>query len=156
MHTVDVAVEEGVSADVGGLEADALRLLDLLGLQEAELSLLITDDTNIRALNAQWRAKDEPTDVLSFPQQEGEVTGGVLGDLVISVQTAAAQADSMGHDLGTELRVLLVHGLCHLLGYDHLETDEADVMSAEELRLLGALGVVGEARGLIARGGQPD
>src|SRR5688572_20745444 len=98
-------------------------MLAELGLDDVELSVLLTDDVGIRALNAQWRQKDEATDVLSFPQLDpseiGGETSGALGDLVVSVETAAAQAAEHGHDLSTELRVLLAHGLAHLVGHDH-------------------------------------
>jgi len=124
------------------VRADAEALLLAARLPEAELSVLICDDEAIRALNARWRDKDEPTDVLSFPQDD-EV---VLGDLVIAVETAARQAAERDHDLRSELRILLVHGLLHLLGYDH-ETgpaDLAEMMDAEQ-RLMQRLGWTGAA-----------
>lgn len=154
MHEIDVSVEAG-EVDAASVIAGVDALLVALALGPAELSVVFTDDAAIRALNAEWRGKDEATDVLSFPQHDaGEaVTGGVLGDLVISVDTAAAQAATQGHDLATELRVLLVHGLCHLLGHDHLEPVEAAEMAALELRLLGVLGISAQARGLIDRAG---
>lgn len=151
---IDVTVEDGVVADADAIEADARALLDALNLEEPELSIVLTDDARIRALNATWRDKDTATDVLSFPQQEDEeIEGGMLGDLVISVETAAAQAAEVGHDLQTELRVLLVHGLCHLLGYDHLEPDEASAMRDEEQRLLTVLFGATTAAGLVERAG---
>jgi len=124
------------------IQADAEALLVAAKLPETELSLVICDDPTIQALNARWRGKDEPTDVLSFPQDD-EI---VLGDLVISVDTALRQARERGHDLRCELRVLLVHGLLHLLGYDH-ETGPADfdeMMDAEQ-RLMRRLGWTGAA-----------
>lgn len=151
---IDVTIEEGVVADGEAIEADARRVLEALELDEPELSIVLTDDARIKALNATWRDKDVATDVLSFPQQEDEeVVGGMLGDLVISVETAAAQAAEVGHDLQTELRVLLVHGLCHLLGYDHLEPDEAAAMRDEEQRLLTVLFGASVAAGLVERAG---
>ena len=154
MHEIDVSVEAG-DVDAAWVIADLTASLQALSLGPSEVSVVFTDDAAIRALNAEWRGKDEATDVLSFPQHDaGEaVTGGVLGDLVISVDTAAAQAAAQGHDLGTELRVLLVHGLCHLLGHDHLEPGEAAEMAAVELRLLSVLGISAQARGLIDRAG---
>ncbi len=151
---IDVTVEDGVVADGSAIEADARRVLEALDLDEPELSIVLTDDARIKALNATWRDKDVATDVLSFPQQEDEdVVGGLLGDLVISVETAAAQAAEVGHDLQTELRVLLVHGLCHLLGYDHLAPDEAAAMRDEEQRLLTVLFGATAAAGLVERAG---
>lgn len=119
------------------LKADAVRLLAELGRPRAELSVLLCDDEFIRGLNAQWRQKDVPTDVLSFPMGDEQV----LGDIVVSLDTARRQAEERGHDLHTELRVLLVHGLLHLLGHDHeLPGQDASMAEAEDT-LLRALGV---------------
>ena len=106
-------------------------------------SLVLCDDAFIQPLNRDFRGKDAPTDVLSFAQREGEAADPddpVLGDVIISVQTAARQAAERGYGLDKELRVLLVHGLLHLLGHDHLEAEEAALMQAEERRLLALLG----------------
>lgn len=129
------------------LRADAVRLLAAIERPKAELSVLLCDDEFIRGLNAQWRQKDTPTDVLSFPMGDDDV----LGDVVISLDTAARQAAERGHDLHTELRVLLVHGLLHLCGHDHEAPGEDAEMAAEEDRLLVALGVAGG--GLVSRAG---
>jgi rRNA maturation RNase YbeY len=103
------------------LGRQARRLLRALGRDDAELSVLVVSDRAMRALNRRWRGRDRPTDVLSFAQQEGAagVPGGLLGDVVISVDTAARQAAERGASLGREADRLLVHGLLHLLGYDH-------------------------------------
>src|SRR5690606_19522069 len=121
--------------------------LQLTGMQARALSLLLTDDAHIRALNAQYRDEDKPTDVLSFPMDEGEALIGPaddeaspLGDVVISVETAGRQADEVGMDREGMARFLLVHGYCHLLGHDHGEPDEAAAMRAEEDRLWAAVG----------------
>lgn len=136
---------EGVPEDDHGLTAEAERLLAHADLRTMELSLVFCDDPFIRALNHQWRQKDEATDVLSFPMESDEL----LGDLVLSVPTATRQAV---RDLPTELRVLLVHGFLHLLGYDHLEPDDAAEMREAEARLLGeVLGV--DPVGLVERAG---
>lgn len=148
---VDVAFD-GLEEDDDRAErvvADAERALLALDMADAELSVLLCDDDTIQPLNRDWRGIDAPTDVLSFPQDDAPNPGGLLGDVVISVQTAARQADEAGHDLHTELRVLLVHGLCHLLGHDHEEPDDAREMQALEARLLAA--VEADAAGLIAR-----
>jgi probable rRNA maturation factor len=121
---------------------DARALLRVLGLRDAELSILLCDDATIRELNAQWRGKDEPTDVLSFAMNEGQAVGlddSVLGDIVISMDTATRQAAERSHSLDRELRVLLVHGLLHLRGFDHIEPADAIVMRAREAELLLAL-----------------
>jgi rRNA maturation RNase YbeY len=146
-----VLLSDEVELETRGLSEAAVRgdaeaLLAAVDLGDAELSLVICDDEAIRTLNRQWRQKDAPTDVLSFPQDD-EV---ILGDLVISADTAARQAAVRGHALRDELRVLLVHGLLHLLGYDH-ETGEQDLleMADAEQRLMARLGWIG--RGLIER-----
>lgn len=132
------------------LQAAADRALELVDRSEAELSVMLCDDDAIAELNAQWRGKDQPTDVLSFPQGEGPPGAPpALGDVVISLDTAGRQADEAGHPLATELVVLLVHGLLHLLGHDHHEEAERAAMRAEESRVLTALGH--DAASLIAR-----
>jgi probable rRNA maturation factor len=123
----------------------ARTISDALG-STAELSIVLTDDAAIRELNREWRGKDRATDVLSFSQVEGEGPGPAgppfLGDVVVSLDTAARQADEMGHSLEQEVTRLLVHGVLHLLGHDH-EGDGAAAkkMKAEETRLLTLLGV---------------
>ena len=127
--------------------ADAARsLLALLEHEGAELSIMLVDDAHMRRLNHEWRGKDQPTDVLSFPQLESDEgpfadeEGMPLGDVVISVETARAQAEAGGWTLEEELNRLLLHGILHLLGYDHENGGEEERrMKAEELRLADAL-----------------
>lgn len=119
--------------DVAALRADAETLLTDAGIA-GELSIHLCMDAEMRALNARFRGKDKATDVLSFPQD-----APLLGDVVISVQTAGEQARERGHELSVELRVLLVHGLCHLMGHDHLDRSQAASMRLAEARLLGRL-----------------
>ena len=95
---------------------------------EAELSILITDDEEIRTLNRNYRSVDSPTDVLSFSQVEWDgpvIAPQLLGDVVISWETAQSQARDLGHTLAEEMKRLLVHGILHLLGYDHEKDEEA-------------------------------
>ena len=111
---------------------------------QRSLSIVLTDDPSIHALNQQWRDVDAPTDVLSFPMDESEspqIPGmpSPLGDVVISIETAARQAPEHAYSLEDELRFLLVHGVCHLQGHDHGEPDEAAEMRQEEARLLATL-----------------
>ena len=123
----------------------ASRILRDLGSPDAELSILVTDDEEMHALNRHFRGKDASTDVLSFSQVEGE--GGdperhLLGDVVISWDRAVRQGEEFGHGTRKELRRLLVHGVLHLLGYDHEGSkEEADRMKALEGRLLGGRGL---------------
>ena len=108
------------------LARSARRLLRALGLERAELSVLLVSDREMRRLNHRWRGRDRPTDVLSFAQGEGAAPpDGLLGDVVISVDTARCQAAERGETLGREGERLLILGLLHLLGYDH-ERSAAD------------------------------
>lgn len=121
-----------------------------------ELSVLLCDDARIRELNKEWRKKDSPTDVLSFPQdQPAGAPLILLGDLVISVETAARQAEERDHSLLDELRILLVHGLLHVLDYDHeLGPEASEEMEEEENRILTALGW--KSKGLIHASSKPS
>jgi len=114
-----------------------------LGLQTQEVSILFASDRFVRRLNKDYRGIDLPTDVLAFSMREGEWTDiqpQVLGDVVISVETAARQAREMGHSLDHELTILLVHGIVHLLGYDHMEKGDAERMQARERAVLSEIG----------------
>ena len=113
-----------------------------------KVSVLLTSDTGIRRLNRQFRGKDKATDVLSFPAG-GPAAGEIAGDLAISVPTARRQAAAHGHSLSTEIKILVLHGLLHLAGYDH-ETDDG-AMARRELRLRARLGL---PQGLIERAGE--
>lgn len=135
---IDVEVPEEVLA---ALESDAHSCLAVLKESERELSVVIVSDEQMRPLNQHWRGKDKATDVLSFPQGPGPV----LGDIVISIDTARVQALERSHPLATEMRVLLVHGLCHLRGHDHEEPGDALVMQEAEQVLLRHLTAAGEA-----------
>ena len=121
------------------ISSAVLRYLELL---DAELSIVLCDDATIHPLNRDYRGKDKPTDVLSFAQREGEfafLEDNLLGDVIISMETTRRQADERGHSVETELRVLLVHGILHLLGYDHIVDDEAEIMEAKEREILRLL-----------------
>lgn len=106
------------------------------------VSVAIVPDTRVRLLNRQYRKKDAPTDVLSFPSGER----GFLGDIVIAAGVAQRQARAAGHSLQTELRVLALHGLLHLLGYDHEHDDGRMARFEQRLRRKGGL-----REGLIER-----
>ena len=115
--------------------------------------MVLTDDEEVRSLNARYRSVDRTTDVLSFAMQEGPGAGlhplTLLGDVVISTQQAARQAGRGAGALEREIARLLVHGLCHLLGHDHGRVAAARRMEAAERRLLEALGLDDP---LVARG----
>jgi probable rRNA maturation factor len=116
----------------------AVAALERLGAGPVEVGVLVCDDATIRTLNRHFRAKDAPTDVLSFPAGFAQPDGPVyLGDVAISLETARRQADQAGVDLDRELETLLVHALVHLCGFDH-ETDGGE-MAALEARLRSEL-----------------
>ena len=102
------------------LKTIALAILGLLGEADAELSLLLIGNSEMRKLNAKYRRKDYPTDVLSFPMEDGGTPATrLLGDVIISVEKAREQAKQRGRTPDQELATLLIHGIVHLLGYDH-------------------------------------
>lgn len=104
------------------LKKQIQAVLENLGCQDKELSVLFANDARIRRLNARYRNIDQPTDVLSFPQHDGRDGGfssPLLGDVVVSVETASRQARRHNLSLEEELTLLLIHGVLHLLGYDH-------------------------------------
>lgn len=100
---------------------------------ETELSLTFTDDATVHRLNAEYREIDRPTDVLAFPQ---DLVNNMLGDVVISLEKAAEQAQEKGHHLIYETALLATHGFLHLLGYDHAEPEEEQQMFALQQSLL--------------------
>jgi probable rRNA maturation factor len=116
-----------------------LRALTAARLDGVELSLVLSDDRELHALNRKYAGEDHATDVLSFAQREGAlVARGALeplGDVIISVEYAARQAAQGGHTLPGELFHLAVHGLAHLLGYDHRDAKEERVMFGYEAKL---------------------
>jgi probable rRNA maturation factor len=124
------------------LRSRALRALRAIGRSDAELSIAFVDDAKIAQLNEAYRAKAGATDVLSFSQLEGEhaeLAGNLLGDVVISLETAARQARAAHRGLDSEVARLLVHGLLHLVGYDHEHDEEARVMQRLERQVRRAI-----------------
>ncbi len=143
-----VAVDEAFAAvvDPVSLEALARRVLQAEGAGPCELSVLVTDDETVRALNREYAGEDASTDVLSFSLREGEEFVGPpegpqpLGEVVISWPTAERQVSERGAATEDELAHLLVHGVLHLLGYDHAEAEEERRMRSREEEVLGQAG----------------
>lgn len=108
----------------------------------AELSIVLTDDAEQRELNRDWRGMDKSTNVLSFPQIKpfGPVVG-ILGDIILARETLEREAAEMGVALEDHFTHLVVHGFLHILGYDHMDEDEALVMEGLETQILASLGV---------------
>jgi probable rRNA maturation factor len=106
-----------------------------------ELSISLVDEAEIQALNQRWRQIDAPTDVLSF-----ECDAQMLGDVVICPAVAAQHARDFDSSFPAEMGLMLTHGILHLLGYDHIEDDQAAVMEARENELLGQCGIISSSR----------
>jgi probable rRNA maturation factor len=127
------------------LRARAAAYLRALGRGRDELSVLLVGDRRIRSLNRRWRGKDRATDVLSFPLSDPAGIGPILGDVVMSVETAARRARADGRPIAKELERYLAHGILHLLGYDHERPEDARRMAAKEAALARDEGLVGAA-----------
>ena len=109
-------------------------------LADAEVSVYIVDEAESQELNFQYRGKDKPTNVLSFPAEIPEEVGiPLLGDLVVCAPVVAREALEQGKTLDAHWAHMVIHGTLHLLGYDHIDDDEADVMEALETRLVTQL-----------------
>lgn len=149
-YVIEVVVEDVVAVEVGeeveGLLTTAVHatLVYEKTPSPQELTLLLTDDTQIRQMNREYRQEDKPTDVLSFPA--GPASPGMLpeeipylGDIAISLPYAARQAAEAGHDLAGELQLLAVHGVLHLLGYDHDTAEAKESMWRAQTAVLAQL-----------------
>jgi len=111
-----------VKLDRAALRRDVRKILELLGIGERELSLLFVDDEGIRKINRDYLRRDRPTNVIAFSLAEGDfgdVNPGVLGDVVVSVETAAREARAAGIAIEDAILYLILHGILHLAGYDH-------------------------------------
>ena len=134
--------------DVDVVRRAVLTVGELYGVMDAEVSVTLTDDAHIHVLNRDYRGVDRPTDVLSFALTESEEPAIIdapcsvlLGDLVISLERAAAQAEEYGHSFLRELSFLTVHGMLHLLGYDHIEEKDRLEMEEEQRHVMDVLGI---------------
>jgi probable rRNA maturation factor len=110
---------------------------------DADITIVLTDDSQLHELNREFLGVDAPTDVLSFPSSESDPETGAtyLGDILISIPRAAQQAQTGGHPLEAEVQLLVVHGVLHLLGHDHAEAEEKVLMWNEQAKVLERLGL---------------
>lgn len=153
---IQIAVESDGWPDEDALDALASRVLGAAEThlavkqgqpfpkQPTEVSLVFGDDEMIREINAEWRDKDKPTNVLSFPAYPltpGKMPGPMLGDIIIARETVEREAVELDKTFDEHLTHLMVHGFLHLFGYDHIETDDAEEMEALETRILAELGL---------------
>lgn len=159
MVEIDNRQEKFDSADIEIILRNCLgKTLEMQGIEfPVYVSVLLVDNDEIREINREYRGKDQSTDVLSFPMLEldipcsewkyedlegeldPETQAVVLGDIVISLEKAAQQAEEYGHDFSREVGFLTVHGALHLLGYDHEEKEDSTVMRQQEEAILGSL-----------------
>ncbi len=143
--SIEVLDESGTGLDVQRLASLSRFVMDRMRVHPlAELCIKAVDEDTIAELNAQWMEKEGPTDVLAFPMDElrpglvdQEPEEGVLGDLVVCPSVAERQGETAGHGTVAELELLTVHGILHLLGYDHAEPEEHRQMFGLQDRLLG-------------------
>jgi len=148
---IDLALKDGVSIDETAFLARVVNILteavETGGLrfpQGAELSIVLAGDKTLQDLNKEWRSKDKPTNVLSFPGEDvriGEKAGLILGDVVISLETTKREAALENKLFEDHLSHLIVHGFLHLFGYDHETEAQAIQMESLETRILNELGI---------------
>ena len=148
---IDLMIEAGAWVDEATLRALVERAVpaafaeaEVEGGDGVELSLVFTDDDSIQKLNAEWRDKDKPTNVLSFPAfpvEPGDPLPPMLGDIVLAYETVVREAELEQKPLENHITHLIIHGLLHLLGYDHETDDEAEEMEALERRALARLAI---------------
>jgi probable rRNA maturation factor len=156
---VEIVVESDRWKELGDIEGLVRRSIEA-GLEAArqpgseplEVSLLLTDDRAVRELNRAWRGKDEATNVLSFPSGAQPAPGGrrPLGDLALAYETLQRESEAEGKSLADHAAHLIVHGLLHLLGFDHIGEAEAEEMEALEIEALRRLGIANPYRDVAA------
>ena len=156
--TLNYEKETEITPNLGESAEDLARRVILAGLEETrcpfdvQVSLLITDNDNIREMNRSFRQIDAPTDVLSFPLQEFEQPAGcsvfdpesgqlMLGDIVINAQRVISQAEEYGHSQKREYAFLIAHSLLHLVGFDHMEEEERLQMEEHQRRIMEMTGI---------------
>lgn len=142
---IDLRVADPRWQALGDVDAFAARVLGRAAAHmktTGEIAILMTDDAEMHVLNRQWRGKDKPTDVLSFPSDGPEIPGQpqYLGDIALGYETSLRDAEAMHRPFEAHASHLLIHGFLHLLGYDHIEPEDAKVMEPLEADILAGLG----------------
>lgn len=158
MITLDIMIEAGDWSRLEDAEALAQKAAEaaLAVTYEAdeafEASVMLTDDAQIRELNRTWRGKDKPTNVLSFPapEQPGQDGPRHLGDIALAYETLVRESEEESKELAHHFAHLIVHGVLHLLGYDHEVEAEADIMEGLEVKALATLGIADPYRDMAA------
>lgn len=139
--------ERTTNLNIEQFENDAQKILTLMGYQDFDLGILLTDNQEIQCFNRDFRSKDEPTDILSFPFHPDLEAGQAItpetdddknvGDLIISLEYIKELCEEENKTINEHLRTLLCHGICHLLGYDHY-TESSDIVMKEKETWLAA------------------
>lgn len=144
---IDITIEHAAWSVLTGLDALVARAAEAAVAESGvsvdkgtELSVVFCDDAFIRVLNRDYRTKDKPTNVLSFPA-DPTARAVTLGDVILAYDTCAAEAEAEGKSLADHVTHLVIHGVLHLLGHDHEIEAEADVMEGAEIRALARLGI---------------
>lgn len=137
-YEIDIAVNDGHwKDDISTIVEDVIaRVLEHMKLANAEVSVVLSNDEFVQELNRDYRGKDKPTNVLSFPNEPP-----MLGDIVLAIETIENEAISQKKTFEDHLTHLLVHGCLHLLGHDHIEDDEAEEMESLEIEILEQMGI---------------
>jgi probable rRNA maturation factor len=141
MISVEISPRYEISADL--LTSAARAALDQMGVPDADLSLVVSDNNRMQSLNREFLGRDAPTDVLSFPADEMDPETGrrYLGDVILSFPFAENQAKERGHSVESELQLLVIHGVLHLLGFDHEVPADKVRMWAVQGGILEKLGI---------------
>ena len=158
MITLDIIIEAGdwdrlaVAESLAQKAAEAALAVTYEADGEFEASVMLTDDAQIRELNRTWRGKDKPTNVLSFPAPEQPGLDGPrhLGDIALAYETLVRESEEESKELAHHFAHLIVHGVLHLLGYDHEVEAEADIMEGLEVKALATLGIADPYRDMAA------
>ena len=163
MIELDIMIEAGGWASLHDAEALAQRAAEAAvtvaeeANEDFEVSVMLTDDAHIQELNRTWRGKDKPTNVLSFPAPEQPGQGGLgetgprhLGDIALAYETLVRESEDESKELAHHFAHLIVHGILHLLGYDHEVEAEAEIMEALEVKALATLGIADPYRDMAA------
>ena len=153
--SVEINNESGIAVDESSLQRLITFALDLLHVNaDAEVAIVLVDEAAMEQLHVQWMDEPGPTDVLSFPMdelrpgtEEHETPAGLLGDIVVCPQVAQGQAETAGHSLLEEVHLLTAHGLLHLLGFDHADTEEEREMFGIQRDILVGFSVEERRRG---------
>lgn len=158
MIELDIVTEGGDWARLAGAEELAQKAAEAaLAVadeedEDFEVSVMLCDDAAIRELNRTWRAKDKPTNVLSFPapEQPGVTGPRHLGDIALAYETLVRESEEESKELAHHYAHLIVHGVLHLLGYDHETEEEAEIMEGLEVKALASLGIADPYRDMAA------